>query len=192
MASSRVPRLLREALPERRELQEKYKADVTLDPDTAEEYLIVSEDRKSVTAADFPQSPPPNPKRFELVPCVLGAQGFTSGRHYWEVEVGDQREWAVGVALESVKRNEGLSLQPEEGIWCHGCWWLRRAADSSSVVSTQGCVKSGKIGVCLDYEGGWVGFYEDGKMTAMLASFKKEVVFPFLYVGSTVTLTISP
>ncbi|XP_075770239.1 thaicobrin-like [Pelodiscus sinensis] len=192
MASSRAPRLLREALPERSELQEKCKADVTLDPETAHASLILSADLKSVTAGHPPQDVPSNPKRFVKAPCVLGAQGFTSGRHYWEVEVGDQREWAVGVALESVKRNEGLSLQPEEGIWCHGCWWLRRAADSSSVVSTQGCVKSGKIGVCLDYEGGWVGFYEDGKMTVMLASFKKEVVFPFLYVGSTVTLTISP
>ncbi|XP_025042694.2 thaicobrin-like [Pelodiscus sinensis] len=192
MASSRAPRLLREALPERSELQEKCKADVTLDPDTAEEYLIVSEDRKSVTAADFPQSPPPNPKRFELVPCVLGAQGFTSGRHYWEVDVGDQRPWAVGVAIESVKRKETLTLKPEEGIWCYECRWPRRDADGSSDVSSQGCVKSGKIGVCLDYEEGWVGFYEDDHTTVMLASFKEEVVFPFLYVGFPVTLTILP
>ncbi|XP_075770241.1 vespryn-21-like [Pelodiscus sinensis] len=192
MASSRVPRLLREALPERRELQEKYKVDVTLDPDTAEEYLSLSEDRKSVMAGDFSQNVPPNPKRFEHESCVLGAQGFTSGRHYWEVDVGDMRPWAVGVAIESVKRKGTLMRKPEEGIWCRECRWSLRDADGSSDVPPNECGRSGKIGVCLDYEEGWVGFYEGDHMTVMLASFNEEVVFPFFYVGFGVSLTILP
>nr|XP_006136027.1 thaicobrin-like [Pelodiscus sinensis] len=192
MASSRAPRLLREELLERSELLKKCKADVTLDPDTANAWLFLSADGKSVKAGDHPQDVPPNPKRFELAPCVLGAEGFTSGRHYWEVEVGEQREWAVGVALESVKRNELLDLKPEEGIWSRGCWWLRRDADGASDVSSQGCVKSGKIGVCLDYEEGWVGFYEDDHTTMMQASFNNENAFPFLYLGHGVSLTLSP
>nr|XP_025033716.1 thaicobrin-like [Pelodiscus sinensis] len=192
MASSRAPRLLREALPERSELQEKCKADVTLDPDTANTWLHLSADGKSMTSGDFPNPVPPNPKRFLKNPCVLGAQGFTSGRHYWEVEVEDKRGWAVGVAIESVKRNERLSLKPEEGIWCLDCKWPRTAADGSSDVSSQRCVKSGKIGVCLDYEGGWVGFYKDDHTTVMLASFNEEVVFPFFYLENMLSLTISP
>ncbi|XP_075768546.1 zinc finger protein RFP-like [Pelodiscus sinensis] len=77
---------------------------VTLDPDTANPQLVLSGDQKCVRWERAWQRLPGNPGRFDSVPCVLGREGFTSGRHCWEVEVGGGQYWAVGVARESVNR----------------------------------------------------------------------------------------
>ncbi|NXF40748.1 TRI15 protein, partial [Nyctibius bracteatus] len=48
---------------------------VTLDPETASPYLIVSKDRKTVHLGDGEQNLPDTPKRFTGSPSVLGSQG---------------------------------------------------------------------------------------------------------------------
>ncbi|XP_065271498.1 butyrophilin subfamily 1 member A1-like [Emys orbicularis] len=69
----------------RRSLSDSVK--VTLDPDSAHPHLILSEDQKSVRWEDTKLDLPDNPERFDTYRCVLGCEGFTTGRHYWEVEV---------------------------------------------------------------------------------------------------------
>ncbi|KYO29589.1 zinc finger protein RFP-like [Alligator mississippiensis] len=59
---------------------------VTLNPDTAHSHLVISEDRKNVRWAVARHHLPDTPQRFDSVPCVLGHEGFATGRHYWEVE----------------------------------------------------------------------------------------------------------
>ncbi|XP_078271895.1 uncharacterized protein LOC144602638 [Rhinoraja longicauda] len=68
---------------------------VTLDVETAHPWLEVSEDRKRVRLTGTRRSLPDTGKRFTVYPCVLGSEGFTSGRHYWEVEVAGSRFWSL-------------------------------------------------------------------------------------------------
>ncbi|XP_009984343.1 PREDICTED: butyrophilin subfamily 1 member A1-like, partial [Tauraco erythrolophus] len=57
---------------------------VVLDADTAHCDLVLSDDRKSVKREDTRQDIPDIPERFNQWCCVLGCEGFTSGRYYWE------------------------------------------------------------------------------------------------------------
>lgn len=59
--------------------------DITIDPHTAHPRLVISVDGKQVHCGDRHQLVPDNPERFDRVVCALARQGFSSGRHYWEV-----------------------------------------------------------------------------------------------------------
>ncbi|KAG8127820.1 hypothetical protein E2320_014710, partial [Naja naja] len=161
------------------------KADVTFDSNTAFESLVVSPDKKTVENVGVSQVAPDNPERFDGSPCVLGSPGFRSGKHFFEVKYGTQREWAVGLAGKSVKRKGYLRLVPEERIWQKGLWWLRRLETDSDELQKS----SGKIIVFLDYDKGKVIFDLDGKVTTLQASFNGEEVVPFYYLGASVSLT---
>ncbi|XDV46548.1 hypothetical protein PO909_014428 [Leuciscus waleckii] len=143
---------------------QKFAVDVTLDPDTAHPYLILSDDGKQVSHGDIKQNVPENPKRFDEDCSVLAKQGFSSGRFYYEVQVKGKTEWDLGVARESVDRKkEDITLSPEDGYWTV---ILRNeneyeACDDPSV-SLSLSVKLEKVGVFVDYEEGLVSFYDVG------------------------------
>ncbi|XP_059813990.1 zinc-binding protein A33-like [Hypanus sabinus] len=138
---------------------------VTLDVETAHPRLEVSEDRKSVRRTETRRDLPDTGKRFTNRACVLGSEGFTSGRHYWEVEVTEIGGWGLGVAAESVEMKGRFSLIPETGFWVIGRDGdvLHRDYDVSGRPSPESRLAAGpipgRVGVYLSYESGTVSFY---------------------------------
>ncbi|XP_022354741.1 probable E3 ubiquitin-protein ligase TRIML1 [Enhydra lutris kenyoni] len=144
-----------------REMLKKFSTDITLDPATANAYLVLSEDLKSVRHGGVRQHLPDNPERFDQSATVLGAQIFTCGRHYWEVEVGNKTEWEVGICKDSVSRKGNLPKPPGDLFSLIG---LKIGDDYSLWVSSP--LKGQhvrepvhKVGVFLDYESGHIAFY---------------------------------
>nr|XP_042701672.1 tripartite motif-containing protein 15-like isoform X2 [Chrysemys picta bellii] len=164
----------------------KFKANVTLDPDTAHPQLVLSEDGKSVRCGNIQQRLPNNPERFDYLPCVLGCEGFTSGRHCWEVEVEDGRCWAVGVARESVRRKGRISRSPEEGIWAVEWDWDQFQALTSPVTPLPRRRVPSRIRVCLDCDRGQVTFIDAGDKAPIFTfppgSVPGERIQPWLWV----------
>ncbi|XP_015270895.1 PREDICTED: tripartite motif-containing protein 7-like [Gekko japonicus] len=92
------------------------KAKVTLDQDTAHPELILYNAGKSMRPGEKAQILPNNPERFDRFRAVLGREGFRAGRHFWEVLVGSEGEWAVGVARRSVRRKGKYQSFEEEQL----------------------------------------------------------------------------
>ncbi|XP_050777243.1 zinc finger protein RFP-like [Gopherus flavomarginatus] len=169
---------------------------VTLDPETAHPKLILSEDRKHVRYGDICQQLPSNPERFDTKPCVLGCEGFTSGRHCWEVEVGAGQYWAVGVASESVGRKGEISRSPEGGIWAVECWGGQFRALTSPVTPLPLSRVPSRIRVCLDCDRGQVTFIDAGDEAPIFTFPPGSVpggrIRPWFWVGRGARLRLCP
>ncbi|XP_072890264.1 zinc-binding protein A33-like [Hemitrygon akajei] len=132
---------------------------VTLDVETANPGLEVSEDRKSVRLTGTRRNLPDTGKRFRDRACVLGSEGFTSGRHYWEVEVTGNRWWYLGVAAEFVERKRQVGLSPDTGFWIIGRDDHTINVFTSPEFHLPAGPIPGRVGVYLSYESGTVSFY---------------------------------
>uniref|UniRef100_A0A673L4R0 E3 ubiquitin-protein ligase TRIM39-like n=1 Tax=Sinocyclocheilus rhinocerous TaxID=307959 RepID=A0A673L4R0_9TELE len=110
-----------------------YAVDVTLDPDTAHPKLILSDDGKQVRHGDIRQKLPDKLERFDTYISVLGKEGFSSGRFYFEVD----GYWTV---------------------WLRNGDEYKALSDPSVSLSLR--VKPQRVGVFVDYEEGLVCFYD--------------------------------
>uniref|UniRef100_A0AAZ3PWZ1 B30.2/SPRY domain-containing protein n=1 Tax=Oncorhynchus tshawytscha TaxID=74940 RepID=A0AAZ3PWZ1_ONCTS len=140
---------------------QQYAVDVTLDPDTAHHKLILSEDGKQVRTGDAPHNRPDNPKRFDGHRFVLGKDGFSTGRFYYEVIVKGKARWNLGVVRESIVRKGIIIMRPEDGLWTVSrrdvnvyVSWIFPPVLLSLRKKPQ------KVGVFVDYEEGLVSFYD--------------------------------
>ncbi|KAM8910901.1 zinc-binding protein A33-like isoform 2-T2 [Spinachia spinachia] len=161
---------------------------VTLDPDTAYPCLWVSPCRTSVRMGRIQPDLPNNPERFTLYNIVLGSEAFSSGRHYWEVDVGSKTAWGLGVATASVNRKGEISLCPEDGFWTlvlrhnalGACEYEACTDSEDSLIYPSSAPR--RVGVYLDYSCGDVGFYDAGNMSHLFTFHNAkfiEPVFPY-------------
>uniref|UniRef100_A0A8C7HJV4 Uncharacterized protein n=1 Tax=Oncorhynchus kisutch TaxID=8019 RepID=A0A8C7HJV4_ONCKI len=150
--------------PELRRIRQ-WSVDVTLDPDTAHCKLIVSEDRKQVSYGDVRQILPDLPERFECYLSVLGKEGFSSGRFYFEVQVRGKIEWQVGVARESIIRKGPTAVSPEGGLWALYMNRNKYIAKDTPHMHLFPSQKPQKVGVFVDYKEGQISFYDVENMS---------------------------
>ncbi|XP_034528917.1 E3 ubiquitin-protein ligase TRIM39-like [Notolabrus celidotus] len=148
-----------------------FAVDVTLDPGTAHPDLVLSDDGKEVRHGDVEQNLPESPQRFSQYFCVLGKQSFSSGRFYYEVEVGGKTGWVLGVAQESIHRKRALDFSPKNGLWTVKLEDRKdyKAYDKHKI-NLYLKSKPQRVGVFVDYEEGLVSFH-DVDASALIYSF---------------------
>ncbi|XP_056459132.1 E3 ubiquitin-protein ligase TRIM39-like [Gadus chalcogrammus] len=139
---------------------QQYEVDVTLDPDTASPWVILSEDGKQVHHGGVWKVLPYNPKRFILYTCVLTRQSFSSGRSYFEVQVKDKTAWRLGVARESIDRKGGTEWTPENGYWTLYYNKDKLVFRDNPDVRLPLRAELQKVGVFVDYDEGLLSFYD--------------------------------
>ncbi|XDV19577.1 hypothetical protein PO909_025024 [Leuciscus waleckii] len=117
--------------------------------------------------------------------CAVGAQRFTSGRHYWEVALARENKppknyWLIGVAEDRFFRLKNRSaLTPSNGYWflCsdgpNGVF-----INSDPPVTLSLTPRPEQLGVLLDYDHGQLSFYnvkERKHLLTMSSRFTKPV-----------------
>ncbi|KAJ8365370.1 hypothetical protein SKAU_G00142010 [Synaphobranchus kaupii] len=153
---------------------------VLLDPNTARVKLSLSDDLTTVTYTGIEQKCPDNPERFSNYAVVLGSEGFTSGKHSWEVKVGNKTAWDVGVAQESITRKGKITYSPKRGFWV---MMLRNGENYRAAGVTKLTLKRKpqRIRVQLDYDRGEVSVFDSSDMSHIytFTDTFTERVFPF-------------
>ncbi|KAM5169861.1 LOW QUALITY PROTEIN: nuclear factor 7, ovary-like [Mantella aurantiaca] len=137
-------------------------ADILLNVNTAHNNLHISDDRKTVSRSDIKQNRPETPERFQDCSQVLSSRSFSSGRHYWEVDVGGSGSWRVGMCYPSIDRRGVQSLIGRN----KKSWGLDRSGNKywvihdSNKISLSANISSNRVRIYLDYEAGRISFYD--------------------------------
>uniref|UniRef100_A0A8C7JME8 Uncharacterized protein n=1 Tax=Oncorhynchus kisutch TaxID=8019 RepID=A0A8C7JME8_ONCKI len=140
----------------------KYVCDLTLDPNTVDRLLSLSEENRKVTCRRENQPYPDHPERFEGCRQVLCREGLT-GCCYWEVEWSG-RGAGIGVTYKGISRGGGgedCCLGDNDKSWSLFCYdnsytaWHNNNPTTIDVRSSS----SHRVGVYLDWPAGTLSFY---------------------------------
>ncbi|KAI4891821.1 hypothetical protein NFI96_022464, partial [Prochilodus magdalenae] len=158
---------------------------VILDPNTAHPHLTLSDDLTSVTFTNEErpdmQQVPDNPERFDRCVCVLGSEGFSSGSHWWDVEVGDSYLWQIGITTESNQRRGVLFFNGVWSVESNMEFYTYSPAQLKLPFSAEGGLP--RIRVQLDWDKGEVSFFDllnDAGIVSFTHTFT-EKVYPFFW-----------
>ncbi|XP_063068977.1 zinc-binding protein A33-like [Engraulis encrasicolus] len=158
---------------------------VTLDPNTAHTGLMLSEDLTNVKRSDEKQQLPDNPERFDRYFTVVGSEGFDSGTHCWDVEVGENSCWGVGVMTESVQRKGECATKNGQWYFWYkdGKYWACATPHPSFLLAVR--QKPQRIRVQLNWDRQELVFSDPDSNTHLhtLEDTFSERVFPYLNTG---------
>uniref|UniRef100_A0A8C5PMM6 Uncharacterized protein n=1 Tax=Leptobrachium leishanense TaxID=445787 RepID=A0A8C5PMM6_9ANUR len=137
---------------------------VSMDVNTASNYVSVSDDLKTVSWSEMTQSRPETPERFQDFHQVLSSSRFSSGRHYWEVEVSESGWWVVGMVYPTIERRGDQSAIGINSVsWGLGRGWFNNqysVIHDSKLIQLPHSSSGQRLGILLDYEVGRLSFYE--------------------------------
>ncbi|KAJ1130923.1 hypothetical protein NDU88_009267 [Pleurodeles waltl] len=176
----------------------KFARNITFDPDTAHPFCELSKDRKSVKVGAAWQNLPDMSERFDKRLCVLGRERLSFGRHYWEVAVGNAKNWDIGVCDTFANRKGFFQPTTDNRYWVLGLDNGVKFKDFSSPSSTPMVPTKPPdvIGVFLDCEAGNVSFYNVGDASKFLTLHPRPVpcIFqPYFCIGDQeTTLQLRP
>ncbi|XP_068121829.1 E3 ubiquitin-protein ligase TRIM39-like [Hyperolius riggenbachi] len=162
-------------------------ADILLDINTAGNYLRISDDRKTASWSEKNQYRPETREQFQH-PHVISSQSFSSGRRYWDVDVGGSDRWRVGMCYPSVIRRGWQSVIGDN----NKSWCLYRRGNQYSVmhdtkvIHLPDQIPSDKVRIDLDYEARQISFYALCDPIRHLHTFTAtftETLHAALYVG---------
>uniref|UniRef100_A0A8C6ID87 Tripartite motif family-like 2 n=1 Tax=Mus spicilegus TaxID=10103 RepID=A0A8C6ID87_MUSSI len=133
---------------------------ITLDPDTAHPSLVLSEDLRSVGFGETPKTGPGTTRRLDFGASVLCAESFTTGRHYWEVAVGQATQWQVGIC-DCTERKGSIPGASGDKVLLMGSMMGTDCTLWVFPPLRKVCLRNQmyKVGVFLDCECGQVSFY---------------------------------
>ncbi|XP_062846255.1 tripartite motif-containing protein 16-like [Trichomycterus rosablanca] len=175
----------------------QYVCRFTLDPNTVNKNLRLSEENKVVTCSRTLQSYPDHPDRFDCWPQVLCKESV-SGRCYWEVEWSGNYGVYIAVSYKSISRkgDGGECLFGcNDQSWrleCSPFGFLFRPNNKETKIPIM--PSSSRIGVYVDYEAGTLSFYsvsDTMKLLHRVQTTFTQLLYPgfFLYPGSEVKLS---
>ncbi|XP_075056497.1 LOW QUALITY PROTEIN: E3 ubiquitin/ISG15 ligase TRIM25-like [Mixophyes fleayi] len=134
--------------------------DILLDVNTAGNNIHISGDRKTASWSDINQNRPETPERFQC-PQVISTKRFSSGRHYWEVDVSKSWSWMVGMCYPSIDRGGDQSyIGDNNKSWC--MWRYNNqytVIHDSKVIPSPDNIPCDRVRIYLDYEAGQLSFY---------------------------------
>ncbi|XP_047223590.1 tripartite motif-containing protein 16-like [Girardinichthys multiradiatus] len=161
--------LLSEPEPKSRAGFLKYSCEITLDPNTANRRLLLSEDNRKVTMMGQHQSYSRHPDRFTDWLQVLSRESLT-GRCYWEVE---RRGFLVyvAVAYKNISR-VGWGKECEFGCndksWALDCSQKGYKFGHNNIWTSISGPGSSRVGVYLDHRAGLLSFYSVSETMTLL------------------------
>ncbi|XP_068091095.1 E3 ubiquitin-protein ligase TRIM11-like [Hyperolius riggenbachi] len=136
-------------------------ADLSLDVGTASNFVHVSDDLKTATRLDKKLERPDTQERYPACQ-VLSTQSFSSGRHYWEIDVGKSNHFLVGACYPSIEKRGFKSLIGKS----NKSWFLLKDSNRCVMLSVQkhfqlqDNISSHRLRLYLDYEAGQLSFYQ--------------------------------
>ncbi|XP_005801081.1 tripartite motif-containing protein 16-like [Xiphophorus maculatus] len=160
----------------------QYSQEITLDPNTAQMNLLLSEGNRKVTLVKQSQFYPDHPERLSVKFQILSKQSL-SQRCYWEVQWGGQggRGSYVAVAYRDVYKTDSVFGQNDKSwsLFCcpnnHQFWY------NSIRTSIPGSEFS-RVGVYLDQPAGTLSFYNVSENMTLIHRVQTSFTQP-LYAG---------
>ncbi|XP_062284297.1 tripartite motif-containing protein 16-like [Scomber scombrus] len=186
LTETEVDVLLSEPEPEPKTRAEflKYSCEITLDPNTANRNVLLSEGNRKAELTSQTQSYPNHPDRFTGYWVQILSKESLTGRCYWEVEWGGEGV-DLALAYKKIKRS-GNSNQCKFGFNNNSCTFKCDIDDhefySNGKMSRVSGPVSSRVGVYLDHSAGILSFYSVSETMTLLHRFQTTFTHP-LYAG---------